>query len=150
MRVNGLGVLIGMQEAAKQFIDQGGGGKIVNTASIAAREGFPDFAHYCASKAGVVSMTQAGAREWAEHDITVNAFAPGVVETPLWEDLDRVFAERDHKATGQAMAEFSAGILRGRTATPDDIVPTALFLASADSDYMTGQVVMIDGGMVLV
>lgn len=150
MRVNALGVLIAMQEAARQFIAQGSGGKIVNTASIAARQGFPDFAHYCASKAGVVSFTQAAAREWAEHDITVNAFAPGVVDTPLWDDLDAVLAERDHKARGEPIAEFSAGILRGRPATPDDIVPTALFLASSDSDYMTGQVIMIDGGMVLV
>jgi meso-butanediol dehydrogenase / (S,S)-butanediol dehydrogenase / diacetyl reductase len=150
MRVNALGVLIAMQEAARQFIAQGGGGKIVNTASIAARQGFPDFAHYCASKAGVVSFTQAAAREWAEHDITVNAFAPGVVDTPLWDDLDAVLAERDHKARGEPIAEFAAGILRGRPATPEDIVPTALFLASRDSDYMTGQVIMIDGGMVLV
>jgi meso-butanediol dehydrogenase / (S,S)-butanediol dehydrogenase / diacetyl reductase len=150
MRVNALGVLIAMQEAARQFIAQGGGGKIVNTASIAARQGFPDFAHYCASKAAVVSFTQAAAREWAEYDITVNAFAPGVVDTPLWDDLDAVLAERDDKARGQPIAEFSAGILRGRPAKPEDIVPTALFLASSDSDYMTGQVIMIDGGMVLV
>jgi meso-butanediol dehydrogenase / (S,S)-butanediol dehydrogenase / diacetyl reductase len=150
MEVNGLGVLIGMQEAARQFIDQGSGGKIINTASIAARQGFPDFAHYCASKAAVVSLTQAGARSFAEHKITVNAFAPGVVSTPLWDDLDRVLAERDHKPAGQPMAEFSEGILVGRAATPEDIAPTALFLASSDSDYMTGQVVMVDGGMVLV
>jgi meso-butanediol dehydrogenase/(S,S)-butanediol dehydrogenase/diacetyl reductase len=150
MEVNGLGVLIGMQEAARQFIAQGAGGKIVNTASIAARQGFPDFAHYCASKAAVVSLTQAGARSFAEHGITVNAFAPGVVDTPLWEDLDRVLAARDHKREGQPMAEFSEGILVGRAATPEDLAPTALFLASSDSDYITGQVVMVDGGMVLV
>jgi meso-butanediol dehydrogenase / (S,S)-butanediol dehydrogenase / diacetyl reductase len=150
MEVNGLGVLIGMQESARQFIAQRSGGKIVNTASIAARQGFPDFAHYCASKAAVVSLTQAGARSFAEHGITVNAFAPGVVDTPLWEDLDRVLAERDHKPEGQPMAEFSEGILVGRPATPEDIAPVAVFLASADSDYITGQVVMVDGGMVLV
>jgi meso-butanediol dehydrogenase/(S,S)-butanediol dehydrogenase/diacetyl reductase len=150
MEVNGLGVLIGMQEAVRQFTTQGAGGKIVNTASIAARQGFPDFAHYCASKAAVVSLTQAGARSFASLRVTVNAFAPGVVSTPLWEDLDRVLAERDHKPAGQAMAEFSEGILVGRPATPEDIAPVALFLASADSDYITGQVVMVDGGMVLV
>jgi meso-butanediol dehydrogenase/(S,S)-butanediol dehydrogenase/diacetyl reductase len=150
MEVNGLGVLIGMQEAVRQFIAQGSGGKIVNTASIAARQGFPDFAHYCASKAAVVSLTQAGARSFAAHGITVNAFAPGVVDTPLWADLDRVLAERDHKPEGQPMAEFSEGILVGRAATPEDLAPTALFLASSDSDYITGQVVMVDGGMVLV
>ena len=150
MRVNGLGVFIAMQEAARQFIAQGRGGKIVNTASVAGRQGFPDFSHYCASKAAVISMTQSGAREWAEHSITVNGFAPGVVDTPLWEELDREFAERDQRERGEAIAEFSAGILVGRPATPRDIAPTALFLASADSDYMTGQVIMIDGGMVLV
>jgi meso-butanediol dehydrogenase/(S,S)-butanediol dehydrogenase/diacetyl reductase len=150
MNVNGLGVLIAMQEVVKQFSTQGSGGKIINTASIAARQGFPDFAHYCASKAAVLSLTQAGARSFAEQGITVNAFAPGVVSTPLWEDLDLVLAERDNKAEGQPMAEFSEGILIGRPATPEDIVPTALFLASSDSDYMTGQVMMIDGGMVLV
>jgi meso-butanediol dehydrogenase/(S,S)-butanediol dehydrogenase/diacetyl reductase len=150
MKVNGLGVFIAMQEAARQFIAQGGGGKIVNTASIAGRQGFPDFSHYCASKSAVISMIQSGARELAEHHITVNGFAPGVVETPLWDDLDAVIAERDNRDKGEAIAEFSAGILIGRTATPQDIVPTALFLASSDSDYMTGQVLMIDGGMVLV
>jgi meso-butanediol dehydrogenase / (S,S)-butanediol dehydrogenase / diacetyl reductase len=150
MRVNGFGVFVAMQEAARQFIAQGGGGKIVNTSSIAGRQGFPDFSHYCASKSAVISMIQSGAREFAEHGITVNGFAPGVVETPLWDDLDAVIAERDHKQKGEAIGEFSAGILRGRPATPDDIAPTALFLASADSDYMTGQVIMIDGGMVLV
>jgi meso-butanediol dehydrogenase / (S,S)-butanediol dehydrogenase / diacetyl reductase len=150
MEVNGLGVLIGMQEAVRQFNAQGSGGKIVNTASIAARQGFPDFAHYCASKAAVVSLTQAGARSFAADGITVNAFAPGVVATPLWDDLDRVLAERDHKPEGQPMAEFAEGILLGRAATPEDIAPTAVFLASSDSDYITGQVVMVDGGMVLV
>jgi meso-butanediol dehydrogenase/(S,S)-butanediol dehydrogenase/diacetyl reductase len=150
MEVNGLGVLLGMQEAVRRFMAQGSGGKIVNTASIAARQGFPDFAHYCASKAAVVSLTQAGARSFAKHGITVNAFAPGVVSTPLWDDLDRVLAERDHKPEGQPMAEFSEGILVGRPATPEDIAPTAVFLASSDSDYITGQVVMVDGGMVLV
>jgi meso-butanediol dehydrogenase / (S,S)-butanediol dehydrogenase / diacetyl reductase len=150
MEVNGLGVLIGMQEAVRQFTAQGGGGKIVNTASIAARQGFPDFAHYCASKAAVVSLTQAGARSFAALGVTVNAFAPGVVSTPLWDDLDRVLAERDNKPAGQPMAEFSEGILMGRPATPEDIAPVALFLASSDSDYITGQVVMVDGGMVLV
>jgi meso-butanediol dehydrogenase/(S,S)-butanediol dehydrogenase/diacetyl reductase len=150
MKVNGLGVFIAMQEAARQFIAQGGGGKIVNTSSIAGRQGFPDFSHYCASKSAVISMIQSGARELAEHGITVNGFAPGVVETPLWDDLDAVIAERDDKQKGEAIAEFSAGILIGRPAAPADIAPTALFLASADSDYMTGQVIMIDGGMVLV
>ena len=97
------------------------------------------------------ALTQAGARALAEHNITCNAFAPGVVDTPLWTQLDAdLLAIGDAQAPGQAMADFSAGILRGRAATPQDIVGTALFLASSDSDYLTGQVIMVDGGMVLV
>jgi meso-butanediol dehydrogenase/(S,S)-butanediol dehydrogenase/diacetyl reductase len=149
--VNALGVLLGCQEAAKTMIAQGTGGKIVNTASIAGRQGFPSFVPYCVSKFAVVAITQGAARALAAHDITVNAFAPGVVATPLWEKLDKDLMDiGDSERPGQAMEEFSAGILRGRPADPADVAGTARFLASTDSDYMTGQVVMIDGGMVLV
>jgi len=151
MDVNGLGVLIGTQEAAKQMIAQGGGGKVINTASIASRQGYPSFVPYCASKFAVVSIIQGAARALASHGITVNGFAPGVVDTPLWEQLDKdLVAIGDADEPGQAMRDFSSGILIGRPALPEDIAGTALFLASSDSDYMTGQVVMIDGGMVLV
>jgi meso-butanediol dehydrogenase/(S,S)-butanediol dehydrogenase/diacetyl reductase len=151
MDVNAMGTLLGIQEAAKQMIEQGTGGKIINTASIAGRQGFPSFAPYCASKAAVISLTQAGARALAEHKITCNAFAPGVVGTPLWTQLDKDLMDiGDSVRPGQAMDDFSAGILLGRVATPEDICGTALYLASADSDYLTGQVIMIDGGMVLV
>jgi meso-butanediol dehydrogenase/(S,S)-butanediol dehydrogenase/diacetyl reductase len=151
MGVNGLGVLIGMQEAAKQMISQGTGGKIINTASIAGRQGYDNIAPYCASKFSVISLTQSGARALARHNITVNGFSPGVVATPLWEQLDKdLMAIGASQRPGQAMSEFSAGILRGRAATPDDITGTTTFLASSDSDYMTGQIMMIDGGMVLV
>jgi meso-butanediol dehydrogenase/(S,S)-butanediol dehydrogenase/diacetyl reductase len=150
MDVNGLGTLIGIQEAAKRMIPQGSG-KIVNTSSIAGRQGYPSFAPYCASKFAVNALTQAAARGLAEHGITCNAFAPGVVATPLWTTLDEeLMSIGDSERPGQAMEDFAAGILRGRAATPEDIVGTALYLASADSDYLTGQVIMIDGGMVLV
>ncbi|GAB4535272.1 MAG: acetoin reductase [Roseibium sp.] len=151
MGVNGLGCLIGMQEAARQMIAQGTGGKIINTASVASRQGFDNVAPYCASKWAVVSLTQSGARDLAKHDITVTGFAPGVVATEMWEQVDedlmRIGAA-EHP--GEAMEAFSADILRGRVATPADITGTTTFLASRDSDYMTGQIVMIDGGMTLV
>ncbi|MCR9156804.1 MAG: SDR family oxidoreductase [Rhodobacteraceae bacterium] len=151
MDVNGLGCMIGMQEAARQMIAQGSGGKIVNTASIASRQGFDNVAPYCASKFAVVALTQSGARDLAKHDITVTGFAPGVVATEMWEQVDQDLmdigaAERP----GQAMEEFSSEILKGRVAQPGDITGTTTFLASKDSDYMTGQIVMIDGGMTLV
>ena len=79
------------------------------------------------------------------------SFATVEVETPLWEQLDKDRKEIGaSQRPGQAIAEFSAGILRGRAATPEDIAGSALFLDSPDSDYMTGQIIMIDGGMVLV
>jgi meso-butanediol dehydrogenase/(S,S)-butanediol dehydrogenase/diacetyl reductase len=151
MEVNALGTLMGTQEVAKQFIAQGGGGKIINTSSMAGRQGFPAFAPYSASKAAVISLTQSAAKALAEHDITVNAFAPGVVDTPLWVKLDKDLLDiGETKEAGQAMHDFAAGIIRGRTAQVEDIMGTALYLASADSDYLTAQVIMIDGGMVLV
>lgn len=152
LEVNALGVLIGTQEAARRFLAQepvgGVRGKVVNTASIAGRTGFPDFAPYSASKAAVISLTQSAARALAAERITVNAFSPGVVATPLWQQLDA-----DLAGIGAADAGFDSmagDILLGRPAEPSDIAPTAVYLASADSDYMTGQVVAIDGGMVLV
>jgi meso-butanediol dehydrogenase/(S,S)-butanediol dehydrogenase/diacetyl reductase len=151
MRINGLGVLIGTQEAAKQMIKQGTGGKIINTASIASRQGFDNVAPYCASKFAVVSLTQSAARDLAKNNITVTGFAPGVVNTEMWETLDEdLMALGVSERPGQAMEEFSAGILRGRVALPKDVTGTTTFLASSESDYMTGQVVMIDGGMTLV
>ncbi|MFM8896387.1 MAG: SDR family oxidoreductase, partial [Actinomycetales bacterium] len=114
-------------------------------------QGYPSFAPYCASKFAVNALTQAGARALAAHNITVNAFAPGVVATPLWNQLDKdLMAIGDSQRPGQAMEEFSAGILRGHAADPQELVGTALYLASRDSDYLTGQVIMVDGGMVLV
>lgn len=151
MNVNGMGCLIGMQEAARQMIRQGTGGKIINTASIASRQGFDNVAPYCASKWAVVSLTQSAARDLAKHNITVTGFAPGVVATEMWEQVDQdLMAIGAAERPGQAMEEFSSSILRGRVAKPDDITGTTTFLASGDSDYMTGQIVMIDGGMTLV
>lgn len=150
MEVNALGVLIGTQEAAKAMIADDIKGKIINTASIAGRSGFPDFAPYSASKAAVISLTQSGARALATHGITVNAFAPGVVDTPLWEKLDADLLEMGASTEpGQAMNALADGILLGRVAQPSDVVGTVRFLWSEQSDYMTGQVLVIDGGMVL-
>jgi meso-butanediol dehydrogenase/(S,S)-butanediol dehydrogenase/diacetyl reductase len=148
--VNALGVLIGTQEAAKAMIVDGTKGKIINTASIAGRTGFADFAPYSASKAAVISLTQAGARALAGKGITVNAFGPGVVATPLWEQLDKdLYAMGASSAPGEAMNSLASSILLGRVAKPDDVVGTVKFLASPASDYMTGQMLVIDGGMVL-
>jgi len=150
MNVNALGVMIGMQEAAKAMIAKKTNGKIINTASSAGRTGYAEWAPYCASKFAVVALTHAGARALAANGITVNAFAPGVVATPLWEQLDKdLMAMGVSSAPGEAMDNFSKSILLGRVAQPADVVGTVRFLASPASDYMTGQVLMIDGGMIL-
>ena len=150
MRINGLGVLIGIQEAARQFLRQGTGGKIVNTASVAGKQGFALVGAYSASKFAVVGLTQAAARELAANQITVNGFCPGIVATELWRNLDEQIMQtgRTSKA-GEAMAEFSQDILLGRVSTPEDCAGIAAYLASSDSDYMTGQCIQVDGGMIL-
>ena len=151
MRVNAWGVMLCIQEGAKQMIAQGGGGKIINTASIAGRQGYAEFAPYCCSKSAVISLTQAGAREFAKHKITVNAFAPGVVVTPLWDRLEQDMIDKGViKKKGEFIESFSASILLGHPSKPADLAGIAAFLASSDSDYITGQVIMSDGGMVLV
>jgi len=151
MRVNAWGVMVCTQEAARQMMAQGHGGKIVNTASIAGRQGYAEFAPYCASKASVISLTHASAREFAKHKITVNAFAPGVVVTPLWDGLEQDMIEKGViKEKGEFIESFSSSILLGFPSKPVDLAGIAAFLASADSDYITGQVIMSDGGMILV
>lgn len=151
MRVNTWGVMVGTQEAARQMIAQGSGGKIINTASIAGRQGYAEFAPYCASKASVISLTQAAAREFAKSRITVNAIAPGVVVTPLWDGLEQDMLDKGViKKKGEFIESFSSSILLGFPSKPVDLAGVAAFLASPDSDYITGQVIMADGGMVLV
>jgi meso-butanediol dehydrogenase/(S,S)-butanediol dehydrogenase/diacetyl reductase len=150
MRINDLGVLIGIQEAAKQMIAQDTGGKIINIASIASRPGFDNFVPYSALKSAVVSLTQLAARDLAKHNITVTGFAPVVVNFEMWETLDEDLMELGvSERPGQAMEELSANVLHGRVALPKDIIGNTTFLASSESDYMTAQIEMIDSGMTL-
>jgi meso-butanediol dehydrogenase/(S,S)-butanediol dehydrogenase/diacetyl reductase len=151
VRVNTWSVIVCTQEAAKQMIAQGHGGKIINTGSIAGRQGFWDFTPYCVAKFGVLAVTQATARGLIEHGITVNAFAPGVVDTPMWIGLNEdIRAIHDQPADADPMRDFATGTLIGRPAAPEELAPFLVYLASAESDYMTGQMYMVDGGQVLV
>ena len=151
VRVNTWGVILCTQEAARQMIVQGTGGKIVNTGSIASRQGYWEFVPYCVAKFGTLAVTQATARGLIEHGITVNAFAPGVVDTPMWiglnEDLRAIHGQPDE---ADPMQEFAGGTLIGRAASPDELAPFLVYLASGESDYMTGQMYMVDGGQILV
>ncbi|MDA9448349.1 glucose 1-dehydrogenase [Bradyrhizobium sp. CCBAU 21360] len=151
MDVNGLGVLIGMQEAIKQFITQGGGGKIINTASIAGKQGYEPLAHYSASKFGVIGLTQAAARAFGAQKININAICPGVVATDMWKLIDKGFKDEGlTKRENEAFETLSAGILLGRPSASDDLVGVSEFLASSGSDYVTGQSFVVDGGMVFI
>lgn len=151
VRVNTWGVILCTQEAARQMIAQGTGGKIINTGSIASRQGFWDFVPYCVAKFGTLAVTQATARGLAQHGITVNAFAPGVVDTPMWIGLNEdLRAIHDQDDDADPMREFATNTLVGRPASPEELTPFLVYLASSESDYMTGQMYMVDGGQVLV
>jgi meso-butanediol dehydrogenase/(S,S)-butanediol dehydrogenase/diacetyl reductase len=151
IRVNTWGVIVCTQEAARQMIAQGSGGKIINTGSIASRQGFWDFVPYCVAKFGTLAVTQATARGLIEHGITVNAFAPGIVDTPMWVGLnDDIRAMHEQPADADPMRDMAAGTLIGRPASPAELTPFLVYLASAESDYMTGQMYMVDGGQILV
>lgn len=154
MDVNGWGCLVGMQEAAKQMIAQGkdnGPYKIINVGSILSRQAFDDVVPYSCSKHAVQAMINGGAKALVDHNITVNGYGPGVVRTELWEQLDKdLVAIGKFEKQGQSMDELAEKmILMKRYSYPEDIVGTASFLASSESDYMTGQLLMIDGGIVL-
>ena len=151
VRVNTWGVIVCTQEAARQMIAQGSGGKIVNTGSIASRQGYWDFVPYCVAKFGTLAVTQATARGLIEHGITVNAFAPGVVDTGMWIGLNEdIRVIHDQPGDVDPMRDFATNTLIGRPASPAELAPFLVYLASPESDYMTGQMYMVDGGQILV
>lgn len=154
MGVNSWGTLNCMQAAARQMKAQGRQDfpyKIINVGSILSRETFDDVVVYGASKHAVLALIKGGAKSLWEHGITVNGYGPGVVRTEMWEQLDReLVAIGKFDKIGESMDSLAENmILQKRYSYPEDIVGTASFLASPDSDYMTGQLLMIDGGMVI-
>lgn len=152
--VNARGLFFTLQAAARQMLQQeplAAGrprGKIINIASIAGRGGRPLMVPYAASKAAAISITQSSAMALAPQ-VTVNAICPGVVETPMWQQIDREWSGLDQRPAGSAWQDRIRGIPMGRPQQPEDLTGMAVFLASADSDYVTGQSYNVDGGMVL-
>jgi meso-butanediol dehydrogenase/(S,S)-butanediol dehydrogenase/diacetyl reductase len=148
MRVNVAGVLWGIQAAAAKFKERKQKGKIISASSIAGHEGFPLLGVYSATKFAVRALTQAAAKEFASSGITVNAYSPGVVGTDMWVEIDRRMSEITGAKIGESYDKFVGGIALGRAQTPEDVAAFVSYLAGPDSDYMTGQAPMIDGGLV--
>jgi meso-butanediol dehydrogenase/(S,S)-butanediol dehydrogenase/diacetyl reductase len=145
---NAKGVFICIQEVARQMIKQKSG-KIINASSIAGKKGIAMQAHYCSSKFAVVALTQVAATELAPYGITVNAYCPGVVDTPMWKMLDEtIYKLGKSSKLGEAMREFAEGALLKRYSTPQDVAGLVVFLASSEGDYITGQSINVDGGFV--
>jgi meso-butanediol dehydrogenase / (S,S)-butanediol dehydrogenase / diacetyl reductase len=154
--VNLKAVFFVLQAAAKRMRQQSAmsgselRGKLIQTASIAAyRGGQVYMVHYAASKAGVVSITRTAAQVLAPHKITSNCICPGVVDTPMWKKIDADWAEIEGWEIGEAWKRRISLIPLGRPEKPDDVAGVVSFLTSRDSDYMTGQAVHIDGGLVM-
>jgi D-sorbitol dehydrogenase (acceptor) len=144
--INVKGLLFTGQAVARQMISQGEGGKIINMASQAGRRGEALVAVYCATKAAVISLTQSMGLDLIKHGINVNGIAPGVIDTPMWDEVDALFARYEKKPIGQKKREVGDAVPYGRMGEPDDIVGAAVFLASADSDYVVAQTLNVDGG----
>ncbi|KAK7473276.1 hypothetical protein VKT23_001373 [Stygiomarasmius scandens] len=146
--VNVFGVVNCNIAAAKQFIRQGTSGKILNAGSGTSFRPMSLIAPYSATKASVRSITQAFALELASHKITVNAYAPGIVDSPMWEQLDEGLSKINGLPKGENFKKSTSIITLGRTSVPEDVSKVISFLASPDSDYMTGQTIACDGGII--
>ncbi|SAL83515.1 sorbitol dehydrogenase [Caballeronia arvi] len=144
--VNVKGMFFLMQRVAQHMVDQGGGGKIINMASQAGRRGEALVSHYCASKAAVISYTQSAALALAPHRINVNGIAPGVIDTPMWKDVDALFARYENRPIGEKKRLVGEAVPLGRMGRPDELTGAAVFLASDDADYITAQTLNVDGG----
>jgi meso-butanediol dehydrogenase / (S,S)-butanediol dehydrogenase / diacetyl reductase len=150
MDVNTKGVFLCCQEAIRRIRRHGRGGRLINTASGQARQGFIYTPHYAASKFGVVGVTQSLAKEVAKEKITVNAMCPGIIDTEMWAYNDQAWGKLlgDYKP-GELMAEWVRNIPMGRAGSGDDVAGLVAFLASDDAGYITGQTINVDGGLIM-
>ena len=148
LSINLKGAFFYAQAAARRMIEGGRGGRIINLASIDALHPHVELAHYGSSKAGVIMLTKDLALELAPHQILVNAVAPGTIMTRGIGGEAQARASAG-KSTQELMDEFIRRLPLGRPGTPDDVAKAVLFLASGAADYMTGSVLVVDGGYLL-
>ncbi len=144
--INVGGTLFTLQAVARHMIERGIRGRIINMASQAGRRGEALVAVYCATKAAVISLTQSAGLDLIRHGINVNAIAPGVVDGEHWDGVDAFFAKYEGKAPGQKKREVSAAVPFGRMGRAEDLSGMAVFLASAEAEYIVAQTYNVDGG----
>lgn len=144
--INVGGTLFTLQAVAKQMIAQGRGGKIINMASQAGRRGEPLVGVYCASKAAVISLTQSAGLDLIKHGINVNGIAPGVVGSEMWDEVDALFAKYENRPLGEKKKLVGEAVPFGRMGRAEDLAGMAIFLASAEADYIVAQTYNVDGG----
>jgi 2-deoxy-D-gluconate 3-dehydrogenase len=150
LAVNLGGAFVCAQAAARFMVAAGRGGRIVNIASVSAVRPSGNLAHYDASKAGLLMLTKSLAREFAQYGITVNAVAPGEIDTPGSRAAStELVQEGGVRVDDMTSPEFLARIPLGRLGTSDDVALAVLFLVSGAADYVTGACLVIDGGFLL-
>lgn len=147
--VNVKGMFFVMQAVLKQMVAEDVKGSVINLASQAGRRGEALVSHYCATKAAVISYTQSAALAMAPHKIRVNAISPGVVDTPMWKNVDALFARYEGLAIGEKKIAVGKAVPLGYMGKPEDIAGAAVFLASSDASYITAQTLNVDGGSVM-
>jgi D-sorbitol dehydrogenase (acceptor) len=149
--INTKGLFFTLQAVARQMVRQSEAdpkwrGRIINMSSQAGRRGEALVVAYCASKAAVISITQSAAKALIRHRINVNGIAPGVVDTPMWDEVDRLFAKYENRPIGEKKRLVGEEVPFGRMGIPEDLTGGAVFLASSDADYVVAQTFNIDGG----
>ena len=144
--INVRGTLFTTQAVAQHMIERGRGGRIINMASQAGRRGEALVPVYCATKAAVISLTQSMGLDLIRHGINVNAISPGVVDGVHWDGVDAYFARLENKPLGQKKQEVAAQVPYGRMGLAEDLTGMAVFLASADAEYVVAQTYNVDGG----
>ena len=144
--VNVKGLLFTLQAVARQMIANGRRGRIINMASQAGRRGEALVGVYCATKAAVISLTQSAGLDLIRHGIRVNAISPGVVDTPMWQEVDALFAKYESLPVGEKKRQVGLAVPYGRMGRPDDLVGAAIFLASDEAEYVVAQTLNVDGG----
>ncbi|WHO72925.1 L-iditol 2-dehydrogenase [Rhizobium sp. BT03] len=148
-QVNIEGLIFMTQAVARHMVERAAGGRIINFSSQAGRRGEGPAVAYCASKAAVISITQSCALELIRYGINVNAIAPGVVDTPMWDVVDAKLGSREGLRPGEVKARVAAAVPAGRFGAAEEQAAMAAFLAGPDAAYIVAQCYNVDGGNVM-